>query len=553
MKFIKSIKIHSFRSCKKIDIEDCDDFNVFMGLNNSGKSNILRALNLFFNGEIEPGYKFLLERDGNFPEKRREKKEVKITITFDTKELKKSPQFKKVVHNIDDNYEITKIWGYQEPQEGVIVVKRKDQLDKAQSFLKFIRFRYLIAHRDPAKIIFESEKRIRKELLRRFNSRVKKSKTSPASINSILKILGDTSKALVDPIALPVKEISPEISDLKLLTPKIFEDLVISLGYAVQLKNKKIISEELQGSGFQSHLMFRVLYFADTAYSLDFGWKGVTVWAIEEPESFLHKNLEIELGRFFDEICKKSRMQIFCTTHSETFPQYSNNTFLLKFDDLKYSQLEREENKKIIAKSSMLGVSQFVHALHFQQAFPLILLEGETDKKIIQKAMQLAQKNNSFIIFDNNDLDLTSGGVAQLLKYLEENIQVINSRQKPIHILLDWDVSESEKKHFDKLGENVKVYRFDETKCNPNLDETFRGIERFLSEKIIKGAASQNNFKYQTDAVNTNILSIKRKTLNDNKNKIADYFVKNATKQDLLYLKPEIENALKTKIASMKK
>src|SRR3989339_1132213 len=518
MKFIKSIKIYSFRSCEKISLEECDNFNVFIGLNNSGKSNILRALNLFFNGEIEPGYKFLLERDGNFPEKKRKKKEVKISIIFDTRELKKLPQFKKAVHNIDDDYEITKIWGYQEPEEGRIVTTRKDQFDKAQNLLKFIRFRYLIAHRDPAKIILDSEKRIRKELLRRFNSRIKKSKTSPGSVENILKILSDASKSLVDPIALPVKDLSPEVFDLKLLTPQTFEDLVVSLGYVVQLKNKKIISEELQGSGFQSHLMFRVLYFADTAYSLDFGWKGVTVWAIEEPESFLHKNLEIELGKFFYEICNESRIQIFCTTHSDVFPQYSNLPYLVKFNDNDYSQVERGKNRKIILESSRIGISPFVHALHFQQALPLILVEGKTDKKIINKALQLMNINQSFIIFDNEDLEINSGGISQLAKYLKNNHLIINSRQKPIYVILDWNATEKERKQFDCIGDNIKLYKFDPSKSNPNLDETFNGIERYLQEGVIKEVANQKNFSYQTDNNNINVLSIKKRILENNKN-----------------------------------
>jgi len=544
MKFIKSIKIRSFRSCEKIFIEDCSDFSTFLGLNNSGKSNILRALNLFFNGEIEPGYKFLLERDGNFLEKKREKKQVKISITFDTRELQKLPQFKKTIHNIEDNYEITKVWGYQEPQEGTIVTKRKDQFDKAQNFLKFIRFRYLVAHRDPAKIILESEKRIRKELLRRFNSRIKKAKTSSGSIEGILKILGDASKSLVDPIALPVKELSPEVYDLKLLTPQTFEDLVVSLGYAVQLKNKKIISEELQGSGFQSHLMFRVLYFADTAYSLDFGWKGVTVWAIEEPESFLHKNLEIELGKFFDEVCKKSRIQIFCTTHSDIFPQYSHLPYLVNFDDANYSQIKRDDSKKIISESSKIGISSFVHALHFQQALPLILVEGKTDKKIISKVLQIMGHDQSFIIFDNEDLEIGSGGISQLAKYINSNLQVIDSRQKPIYVILDWNASEKEQNQFNNIGNNVKIYKFESSKSNLFLDESFNGIEKYLPENIIKQVASEKSFSYQTDINNANILSIKKKVLENNKNNIADHFVRCAEKSDLLYIRPEIEKAL---------
>ncbi|QQG46295.1 MAG: AAA family ATPase [Candidatus Niyogibacteria bacterium] len=546
MKFIKKIEIHSFRSCENMHIENCENFNVFLGLNNSGKSNILRALNLFFNGEIEPGFKFLLERDGNFPPKKRKKKEVEISITFDTRELKKLPQFKKAVGNIVDDYVITKVWGYQGFSEGLIVAKGKDQLDKAQNLLKFIRFRYLVAHRDPAKIIIESEKRIRKELLRRFNSRIKKSQISGGqnSITEVLKILEDASKSLIDPIALPVKSLSPEVKDLILLTPKTFQDLVISLGYAVQLKNEKMISEELQGSGFQSHLMFRVLYFADTAYSLDFGWKGITIWAIEEPESFLHKNLEIELGKFFNEISEKFRIQIFCTTHSDVFPQYAKMSYLAKFDDLKYSQLQYDVSKKIIHESSKLGISSFVHTLHFQQGVPLVLVEGKTDKKVVNKTLELLGDAEFFSIFDNFDLNLDSGGVSQLLKYLQNNKLVIDSRQKPFYIILDWNEENKTVNQFKKISKNIFPYKFDESKCNPNLDNSFSGIERYLTTDFIKNPATEKTFSYQTDSVNSSILSMKKRVLDDNKVFLADYFVKNASKLDLKFLEPEIKKAL---------
>jgi len=69
MNIIEKIEIKHFRSFdggkdqNKIKIDDLRDLNIFSGANDSGKSNVLRALNLFFNDEISPGVNFDKNRD----------------------------------------------------------------------------------------------------------------------------------------------------------------------------------------------------------------------------------------------------------------------------------------------------------------------------------------------------------------------------------------------------------------------------------------------------------------------------------------------------------
>jgi predicted ATPase len=69
MDIIEKIEIKHFRSFdggkdqEKVRIENLKDLNVFSGSNDSGKSNVLRALNLFFNDEISPGIPFDKKRD----------------------------------------------------------------------------------------------------------------------------------------------------------------------------------------------------------------------------------------------------------------------------------------------------------------------------------------------------------------------------------------------------------------------------------------------------------------------------------------------------------
>jgi AAA15 family ATPase/GTPase len=69
MNIIENVEIRHFRSFdggtgqSRVLIQNLGDLNVFSGANDSGKSNVLRALNLFFNNEISPGVKFDKERD----------------------------------------------------------------------------------------------------------------------------------------------------------------------------------------------------------------------------------------------------------------------------------------------------------------------------------------------------------------------------------------------------------------------------------------------------------------------------------------------------------
>ncbi len=50
MKFIDKIDIHYFRSLKKVSLKSINHLNIISGKNDSGKSNFLRALELFFSG-----------------------------------------------------------------------------------------------------------------------------------------------------------------------------------------------------------------------------------------------------------------------------------------------------------------------------------------------------------------------------------------------------------------------------------------------------------------------------------------------------------------------
>ena len=59
---IRKIRIKNFRSIVDETLK-LENFNVFVGLNDCGKSNVLKALNLFFNDETEPDQPLDFPRD----------------------------------------------------------------------------------------------------------------------------------------------------------------------------------------------------------------------------------------------------------------------------------------------------------------------------------------------------------------------------------------------------------------------------------------------------------------------------------------------------------
>ncbi|MBW1917705.1 MAG: AAA family ATPase [Deltaproteobacteria bacterium] len=68
MKLISRVHISKFRSLREVELDNIGDFTALAGLNNSGKSNFLRALNAFFTGYTDQEIKLNVDDDFYRPE-----------------------------------------------------------------------------------------------------------------------------------------------------------------------------------------------------------------------------------------------------------------------------------------------------------------------------------------------------------------------------------------------------------------------------------------------------------------------------------------------------
>ncbi|HEX2343851.1 MAG TPA: hypothetical protein VHI98_25495, partial [Vicinamibacterales bacterium] len=65
--------------------------------------------------------------------------------------------------------------------------------------------------------------------------------------------------------------------------------------------------------------MYLLIHFLDTQFSQGFGWHQATIWALEEPESFLHADLKNQLASFLVDATRQPRFQALVTTHELLF------------------------------------------------------------------------------------------------------------------------------------------------------------------------------------------------------------------------------------------
>jgi hypothetical protein len=150
MKIIKSIRIKYFRSIHNttrgnVVSINIDHINVFVGQNDAGKSNVIRALNLFFNNECEHGEIFDFHKD--FSIQRRGKKGENSRIEI---ELIIQPPLRQNLKNEGDII-WTKIWlpesklpteNFKYTNKKPFTISRKSGIYK---WLKKIKFRYVPA------------------------------------------------------------------------------------------------------------------------------------------------------------------------------------------------------------------------------------------------------------------------------------------------------------------------------------------------------------------------------------------------------------------------
>ena len=353
MNFIEKIEVKYFRSFadKKVEILGLRDINIFSGGNDSGKSNVLRALNLFFNDEVSPGVKFNLEKDFS------KITEKNFDSTFKkAKRRRKSDKFVSIkVHflnpdrtrNLPEKFWISKKYTNTNFLIGEKDYKKeiKNKANQVSHFLNSIHFQYVPAIKDKNFYNFLID-----EYQKSLNPETQK------LVQSLDEKIKEESKKLFEEF----QKNTPEIKQANFQIPKFKIDFAKTL--KVQTEND--IDLESRGDGIQAKFLPPLL----NEISKN---KKIVIWGFEEPENSLeYKNSRDLASMFLDNYSGKK--QIFITTHSKEF---------LRLRDTKRISIYR------VLKDIMDGSSKIIIHKEFD--------DDEHLKEYAQKQLSLFSENIS--------------------------------------------------------------------------------------------------------------------------------------------------------------
>jgi hypothetical protein len=299
--------------------------------------------------------------------------------------------------------------------------------------------------------------------------------------------------------------------------------------------------------------MYRLLHLVDTSFGQQFGWRQATIWATEELESSMHTSLEAIVANFFRDSSTNegNRLQIICSTHSDIFIQHAlNGAFLTLKDGSTISQIM--EPIELVKKSSMEGITRYVHPLLFHPLEPLIIVEGITDEIILKKALRELGLNIQAHIYPLSiltDSEQTGNGVEKIIKYLNDNRQIIGRRDKkaPLIVVVDWSVNNDKKKDIEKsisIHTKSVCYKFNENHSNPELGRKFTGIERYLSTNLIRNGEEKGFFKLTRPSQGDFPLDVDREVLKQSKRKFAEFIKLNGAKEDFKSLEQPLKEII---------
>jgi hypothetical protein len=491
---IKRIEIRNFRSLHDVDI-DCTELNIFSGLNDSGKSNVLKALNLFFNGftdfnvvPLDFATDFSKVELAKAQKSSKSKQLIRIKVFLDPPKTFKS---------LSGENEVFLERVFDRDHNETSVYSRTDSSTVRSSISRLvnrIRYVYIPALKGPNVLqyllgLLGEQKLIDEDDIEGLNTKINE-QTADLS-----DLLNQSALPFATEFGLPTL-LSDFWQRLNVGTlyeefDKLESDITPSKSAKNTRLNRRLFLIPLisRGDGIKSKFIPPLLqWLNENNSSREF------IWGIDEPENSLEFRAAEHLSKlFFSEYPKKN--QIFLTSHSLAFldpppksvfsPFYYRcvkgdfgDTQVKTFDEL----YEREDRNRLFEEIGALEIQKDImrrwreqeNALRDQlerheklladvqsrlEALtrPIIVTEGKTDWRHLKKARERLSPDPTSVKFEFHESEADMGD-AELKRFCSSMARV--PQPQPIIAIFDRDVEDIVKKlgdgkEFKDWGNNV--------------------------------------------------------------------------------------------------
>jgi hypothetical protein len=519
VRLITNVEIEGFRSVVHGSLDNLSSFTCLVGPNNSGKSNVLRALNLFMTDEPIPGYELDMGRDFHVDPRKKKRKQIAITVDF---ELPRNFGFRKgmerVKRELGRRFTIRRVWRAYPGDYWIEIRKRTPNFRTLNEglfwqFVKLIGFRYIENRTIPSEVLEAESDNFRKLIINRL--RRKGVSETDELMNAFGNAAADTIKEANTLVAGDV----PSIRRLVLGPPEI-STLFGMGGFGAETQAGAIIDDDALGAGSQAYMMFHLLKLIDTAYSTRFGWRQGAVWAVEEPESSLHDDLASRLARMFSLWSSDDnlKMQIIASTHSEVIASTADSGYLIELEDGIRTTIKEKTISELIHASVRAGVSGQIDPIVCYPTNTVVLVEGPLDRWVLEGVAKKTQTacGCRFLCLSELDAQQSGGGVNSIIDYLKRWGRLTSNRaaDSPLMVLFDYSVTDIDfNKACEYYGQQFhnRVLRMDVRHADRNVSNILRGIERFYPRELYIRAREGNIARVNEDQYG--VVSIDRNSL----------------------------------------
>lgn len=495
MPIIKKIEIKNFRSIKECSL-NIDDFNLFVGMNDVGKSNVLKAINLFFNGKTDYDTPFNFDVDySKFAQKgKNQPKEIQISIDVQLpasyKESGGVKKWKKIWRQngrVEDNFDRLR---FANKSRGQVFFQRlKYMYVPAVKSKEY--FKYLLSQLHMSMI--EVANKSYKELNQKYSSEL--NNITQDLSDSIEKILGMQSN-----IQMP--------EDLSAL----FKDFIFS----TTDKFVKNINLNQRGDGIKARHIPSILNFIQQGMNKNKTAKSVGyhfIWGFEEPENGVEFSAAYQMA---DELYEYSKgCQLLITTHSPAVYSKKGNEhskcFIVgknikgfsEYDDKKIenelisekmgfmpfvaSFLEKQKrNYDEKLKNACCIIDDLTKKYQDVSQQIVIITEGKTDIKHIKTAFN--RIGSPDILTKIKYYDFSRGTLGSELNKLLDKLSSIPVNGAYFIGIFDRDVGNIPTTVFQKVSNSRHVYRFNIPSLNNEERKTSDPIciEHYYTNAEIK-------------------------------------------------------------------
>lgn len=489
------ITIEDFRSITEKPLcIDFHDFTVIVGPNNCGKSNIMRALQLFFQGHID-GRPYTPEVD--FPKNNRLSHRVQTKITLTVKYTKEETSIIRSIEELEqetnqkrlDHRQLKLRLSYSKKgveswqfigKEGARNIKKEIIQKVKDALLHSVRFKYIPVGRDSIENI---QKELGEELIRTifsgWSGTVKHRREINSKITELVSKLTPQLDETGQNVTTSMREVFHEINKLQLQLP--FHDLESMLPTLTpSLKDEYETSLKAKGAGIQtSSLLFFLKYLADN-HPQRHNARITFLWAIEEPESFLHPTKQRGMANVMKQFSKD--VQTIITTHSPNFVPHSSesNVYIINKDSRSPFSTIIAGNTYDLAREA-LGVN-LIDAMFL---FPVnLVVEGPSDEIILLGALNLLNTSKKIRIEPSDVKFFTASNASTACSIFETLYLHGNSSATNIRLIIDGDTAGQ--KALQGLIERLKKLRNINLRTNHDCFQLPTDIEQLTSRRIIE-------------------------------------------------------------------